>query len=198
MTDESRSIGGRAAQLLSRFTGELPQTIIGNLVAHGNNICNDVRVDYFGGATFTTTERQNHHRGYSIGNYIHVDIKDEIQGDFQSYLLSDPVYMHEYGHTLQSQFYGFAYIFPAALSLGNFLFGGESDPWKADKRTSFFVEKGANTRASIYFQQYGINWTKTKYYSTDPLHRWKPISADYPIYSNSNSWLYVSHFYPFY
>ena len=160
-TDESRSIGGRANQLLSRFTWELPQTIVGNLAAHGFNLLEMVdRVEYFGGVTYTIDEKSIFPTAFTLGSYVHSGLYGSIATkDFNSYVLSSPHYMHEYGHALQSQLYGPFYSLIAIGSGLNYL---HDKIYNQKSHKYILLEKGANTRASIYFARYGVNWMKDK------------------------------------
>ncbi len=40
-------------------------------------------VDYFGGATFSIAENKDTRNGVSIGNFINLNIRDEITGSFE-------------------------------------------------------------------------------------------------------------------
>ena len=55
LTDAKRTVGGRVWQLLSRFTWELPQTLVGWSYTLGRTLAGQVdRVDVIGGITFAT------------------------------------------------------------------------------------------------------------------------------------------------
>ncbi|MFH0757880.1 MAG: RHS repeat-associated core domain-containing protein [Bacteroidota bacterium] len=111
-TDPNRSDGEQAWQLFSRFTWEHLQTELGRTYTHARNMFGHVdRVDYFGGATFSTRENQSGRNGISIGNYININTDDEIEGEFENHVISDPLYMHEYGHTFDSRSFGMSYLF---------------------------------------------------------------------------------------
>lgn len=75
------------------------------------------RVDYLGGATFVTNENSGKSNGVTIGIQININIEDEITGNFDDYVVSHPLYMHEYGHTIDSQIFGFSYLFAILLNL---------------------------------------------------------------------------------
>ena len=92
------------------------QTSIGNVYTQVRNSNGNVsRVDYFGGATFATNENAMYEDGVSIGNFININIKDRISGNFKDYLLSNPLYMHEYGHTIDSRILGLSYLFAIGI-----------------------------------------------------------------------------------
>ena len=102
VTDSNKGFWDRAGEFLSRFTWQVPQTIVGWFWSELKNLFGFVdRVDYLGGATFVTNEKwpKNKSRGVTIGNYINIDIGDKI-GDviFTKYVTEHQVYMHEYGH----------------------------------------------------------------------------------------------------
>ncbi len=48
-----------------------------------NVIANVDRVDYFGGATWAMAENRNNRNGVSIGNFINLNIRDEITDSFK-------------------------------------------------------------------------------------------------------------------
>ncbi len=122
-------------QYLSRFTWELPNTIIGNLNAHGHNISFNIKeVDYVRGATVLSTDDDlPGYRGVSFGNYI---VGEDILNE--SHLLR-----HEYGHYLQGRssgpLYTFKYAIPSAL-------------WQDER-----VETDASNRGQAYFTN-DYNW----------------------------------------
>jgi RHS repeat-associated protein len=104
-TDENRTPLGRAFQLGSRFTWEAPQTILGNLFSHGRNNAGKVdNVDYYGGATLVNDENPNTKNawGLTLSNYINSENVTASP--------NDPLFRHEYGHTLQSRLVGPLYL----------------------------------------------------------------------------------------
>jgi len=123
-TNPNRNFWGRSWQLISRWTWELPQTVAGNTYSHLRNMTGNVsRVDYLGGATFVTQENQDSRWGVTLGSYININIKDEIEGSFEDRVISDPLFMHEYGHIIDSQIFGVSYLFavsvPSIISASN-------------------------------------------------------------------------------
>jgi RHS repeat-associated protein len=168
-TDPNLSGGDRVWQLISRFTWEHLQTELGRTYTHARNMVGDVdRVDYFGGATFATKENYTNKYGFpssngiSIGNYINISIGDEIAGDCESYVISNPLYMHEYGHTFDSRSFGMSYLFfvglPSLISAGSAeqvtdeISGVSTHDFK-------WYEMNANKHAAYYFgKYYGVDW----------------------------------------
>ena len=60
-----------------------------------------------------------------------------------------------------------------------------------EQRDYFLVEKGANTRAAIYFSRYGVDWEQDTYYDPKGVYKKHPkIISKYPIYHNTHSLLF--------
>lgn len=99
-TDPKLSFWGRAGTLLSRFTWEAPQTVLGNLYSHFRNGTRQVdNVEYWHGATLVNSNGEEKW-GLTLGPYINSeDMK-----------VGDDMFRHEYGHTLQSKLHGPHYI----------------------------------------------------------------------------------------
>jgi hypothetical protein len=117
---------------------------------------------YLGGATFATNENAAKEHGISLGNYININIKNEIMGDFDDYVLSNPMYMHEYGHTIDSRAFGLSYLF--AIGIPSIFSAGNSSqvsgvPRGVSTHDFYRTEIRANKRAKKYFgKYYGVNW----------------------------------------
>ena len=101
-----------------RHTYEFLQTGIGYDYSMMRNFFSPVdRIDYLGGTTFVTNEDSSNQQGVSIGNYANIDIYGQIgSGSFDSFVTSTPLYMHEYGHTIDSHRYGPLYLFAKYLA----------------------------------------------------------------------------------
>lgn len=110
--DSNRTFFGQVLQIFSRFTWEIPQTTIGYLYSGARNLANEVdRVEYFGGATFVINENAKGSRwGVSLGNFINANIRGGYDDDGLGIFGEDGLYLHEYGHTFQSQRLGLFYI----------------------------------------------------------------------------------------
>jgi hypothetical protein len=158
-TDENKNFWQNAGMLLSRWTWEGIQTWSGYAYSRLRNATGNVdRVDYFGGATFITNENASGSWGMSMGNYINTNIDHEITGDFNDYVLSHPMYMHEYGHTIDSRAFGLSYLFaigvPSIISAAGD--GGD--------HSTYWTETRANRRAEKYFRKYfNVNWNYPHY-----------------------------------
>lgn len=140
--DENKSFFGGIWEGLSRFSFEIIQNYIGHGAAQLTNGLGYInRVDYLGGATFSTG---NFTKGsVTLGNNILLMASD----NYISFTIGSSAYttMHEYGHYMQSRRNGFAYLFKYGI------------PSAAYSRV--WTEEDANLRASKYFQKhYGHNW----------------------------------------
>ncbi len=161
--DENRSFFGGVWQGISRYSWELPQSTLGYSYTQVRNALGGVdRVDYFGGVTFSTTTNTDNRRGVSIGNNINVWLRNDRVN-----ITGDPLFMHEYGHTFDSQIFGFSYLFavgiPSLISASN---QRQIDGEPAGVNTHDFrwYEMSANRHAARYFgRNFGINW------NTDPF-----------------------------
>lgn len=132
---------GDLGQIISRFTWESPQTILGHAAADIQNTFYGVKdVSYYGGATAVETYSRNW-GGFTLGSYIM-----GCRG-----LHADPynsLFQHEYGHYLQSQSFGLFYIQRCALPS---LF----DCFNKDGNHTYHpVEQDANIRAYKYFKKH--------------------------------------------
>ena len=179
--DENNWAGGFLQGFL-RHTWEMPQTIIGQCVSHYFNITgNTDRVDYLGGSTFSTIKVNSLtlEKGMTIGNNIIAWNSDPITGDFDNYVIQKPLYMHEYGHTIDSRKWGPGYL---AIGIAS-LFSAKNDKQKSNPPFSshhgFWTEKRANKNAKNYFSKYyGVNWNSF-YYS---VYGWNRIEDVFPTY----------------
>lgn len=152
--DESKSVAGQLLQGFSRSTRERFQQFIGYNFSQGRNIGGDVnQVTYYRGAVLANLQfgepKIAKHSGMTMGNMIN---------GWNINSTDDSMFMHEYGHVLQSQRYGFYYgLWQAPASLVNQI------AYK-DSHKRFSIEKEANRLAKEYF---GDQF---------------PITDDYPIY----------------
>ncbi|MDH6307242.1 hypothetical protein M2451_004157 [Dysgonomonas sp. PFB1-18] len=176
---------GEFVQVLSRFTWELPQTVIGNIYSHYRNIKWTVdKVRYFDGATFLINERSKKDDGVTLGNYININIKDSYDrsiyepdwnGGRFTIIGGDPIFMHEYGHYIQSQQYGLGYLFSIGLrsiksaansTVESTLYDANGN-FIANRTTHslYWTETSANKKAAKYFGiWYRVNWAGDRFY----------------------------------
>lgn len=142
-SDKNRNFFGQVGQVLSRFTWQLPNTVGGFVASHGYNMIGKVNsVEYEAGATVLNTGNDNPYRSwaFTLGSYIIGD--NTIEADAKNAL-----FQHEYGHYLQSETFGPAYIFAFALPS---LF---SATFNVDNHNDFYTEQNANKRAKRYWER---------------------------------------------
>jgi RHS repeat-associated protein len=134
-SDKNKNFWGQLWEIVSRFTWQAPQTVLGFGMSYLSNVATLVdKVDYYGGATAVTF----------YGGWGAVTLGSFINGGRR--LEADPnntLFQHEYGHYLQSQasgpFYLQRYGIPSLLSSGDH----DLHP----------VEQDANKRALRYLNE---------------------------------------------
>jgi hypothetical protein len=189
---------GNIHQIVSHFTKELPQTIAGYLWStYRIAIGNVDEVKYYNGATYVINENSPKQNGVTLGGYININIKEsydkekyEPNGKFTP--INSPLFMHEYGHYLQSQEMGWNYLFEVGIpsiksALKSKVISGTDihNPYGITTHNVSWYERDANRRASQYFSLKGVDW------STSDFYRY-PI--DYPKFSFPYDYSYI---YPF-
>jgi hypothetical protein len=172
--DENSWLGG-VGQGFLRHTWEMPQSLIGQGYTQARNAFGNVdRVDYFGGATFATNENAGYNDGISLGNFINTNIDHEITGNFDNYVLSNPMYMHEYGHTIDSRAFGLSYLF--AIGIPSIFSANKANNDPSYHHYEYWTETRANRRAEKYFRRhFGIDWNT----ATSPYY-WGTHEDNYP------------------
>ncbi len=155
--DKNRTFGGQFLQILGRFGWEGLQTGIGYAYSHNQNLSGKVdEIEYFGGATFLINENTGKRNGVSIGNFININLKGNLNEENHpnGWMFSENgLFWHEYGHTFQSQRLGLSYLFaigiPSAFSAAGS--GNHSERW---------YEMQANRWAWRYADKHGYmeNW----------------------------------------
>jgi len=125
-------------QVISIFTWELPQTIVGYTSSHFvNNFGKVNQVDFFAGATVLQTKGE--WGAITLGSYIIGDRDIDAQ-------IGNPLIMHEYGHYIQSRKSGWIYFskygMPSILSPND-------KPHKLH-----WTETDANLRSFEYLSRY--------------------------------------------
>lgn len=144
-------------QALTRFEWELPQVGLGYLLAQWRNILGKVeRVDTVDGVTFVTGRHWERHSyaGVSLGCFANMWVSDRIGEDFEGYARRSPfhIYGHEYGHTVDSQLWGWLYLPVVGLpSLISQALG--MNPKARHRHESFWVERRADRLGEHYFER---------------------------------------------
>ncbi|MDY0143076.1 MAG: hypothetical protein RBR97_14400, partial [Bacteroidales bacterium] len=149
-TDPNRTTAGRGLQLLSRWTWELPQTMLGKGASHVRNITGNVdNVDYYGGATLVNKDDPSAgvRWGFTLGPYIN---SLNVRADPSR----DRLFRHEYGHTLQSRLVGPLYLTHVALPS---LIGQGLDDIGLNDHNREWYETQANRMSERYFRNHDPN-----------------------------------------
>jgi hypothetical protein len=174
-SDKNKPWYGRLAEIHSRFNWQLPQTIAGFAYSQTANLIKKVDgIEYYGGATFVKGGGIG--GSVTLGSYINLSGNDD-QANVGVFGDGGFTFMHEYGHYLQSQKYGFIYLTKVGIPSAT----GAS-----------WTELDANFRASKYFKEFeNFDWEPNFY----------PISSSNHIYSqlpesktNASWWEYPLFF----
>ncbi len=189
-TDPNKGFWDRTKELVSRFTTQLPQTLLGFTVSEVHNIFGGVKsVDYYGGATVVESYAKDW-GAFTLGNYIngsrYYESWDGVHG-----IKADPrnsLFQHEYGHYLQSQAHGPYYLlidaFPSLLSAAMNKYGHEV----------FYTEIDANRRAFQYFKENEKDFCYEKEDGTWGSHYWhwteNPVDKEHNRYYKNSYNLY--------
>ena len=145
-SDTNRTFFGQIIQVISRFTWQLPNTLIGLTVSLVANILGRVNfVDHHGGAT-VINYGDKRFGAFTIGSYIIGDITIQANAD-------DILFQHEYGHYLQSETVGPAYLYVFALPS---LFSAIKNGHNGHK--AFYTEIDSNRRAYEYWKRTIMNY----------------------------------------
>ena len=117
-----------------------------------------------------------------MDKYKQMKIEGEISGSFEDWVLSDPWFMHEYGHYIQSRHWGPIYFFgvgiPSWSAANKNHIYIKDDPYNRTMDDIAKVEMRANNRAAKYFRKYyGVDWD---YLNTDGDERFWKFPLRYP------------------
>ena len=160
IADKNKNFWGKLGQVLSRWTWELPQTIFGLAYSKGRNWAGKVdAVQHYRGATYVINEYGGKHDGITFGSYININDRNikpiNSNGDFDP--MQDGLYMHEYGHYLQSQLFGPLYLFSHGIPSFVDAIKSERIEGANNKNYSthdfYWTEIDANKRAKKYFEE---------------------------------------------
>lgn len=166
--DENKLFWSQVGEGILRHTWAATQQSVGYFWSSFRNANGDVdRVDYLGGATFVTNE--NYREGsVSLGSYMNMNYEDTITEPFETFVRHTPVYMHEYGHYLDSQAFGPLYLptigLLSLISASRDIYIKSPEKFKIDAHCYYWTETRANRNASDYFgKYYGVSWNRDKY-----------------------------------
>ena len=156
LTDKKRSIGGRIWQLFSRFTWELPQTLVGWLYSANRALFGQVdHVLSFSGITYAVKSDAYYSMGVSLGTFVDIWVSYVMRDEGDGFIFGDQLCMHEFGHTIDSQRFGWAYLPVIGLASLKSALG------KGNHRV-FWTEIRANCHSKKYFgKHYGIAWNES-------------------------------------
>ena len=144
--------------------------LMGYAFFHIRNLTSLVDVRFYGGATFVIRYKSSF--SVSLGSYININDGDpnakEKNEDFSP--KGRYLYMHEYGHYLQSKLYGPSYLFVIGLlSLMSAWTSKKIEGSEASTHDYRWYEMNANWRAMEYFNIEKNTWETSKIYEGYPL-----------------------------
>jgi hypothetical protein len=155
--DHNRNFFGQTCQGVSRFSWELPQSTLGHGYSQIRNVFGRVNeVRYLAGATFSIGKNTRASMGVSLGNHLNISLRAANID-----ILNDPLCMHEYGHTFQSQILGPLYL--PVLGIPSIISAGTSRPIGKylSSHSIRFYEMQTNRFAAGYFGRHcEVDWTE--------------------------------------
>lgn len=173
---EKKEGESRVFDVLSRFTWQLPQTLLGFYAAQLVNAFGFVdEVDYLHGAT--TLKTYSSWGGVTMGCYIFGDSSLKASDD-------NNLFQHEYGHYLQSQEQGFFWLFDYAIPSGiSALFNNNTE------HDNFYTEQDANLRSFLYLSNhYGSKYANEKWaFGSNPINAFADFQKSKAIFNNNIS-----------
>lgn len=179
-TDPNKSFLERAGLLALRFSPwEIGQTMAGYYAGQGYNTFWKVNVSYYGGATLVNRDDLSGEKwGFTLGPFIN---SKNMKAD----PYSDPMFRHEYGHTLQSHLVGPLYLPCVALPS---LIGQGLDDLGLNIHKYEWYETQANRMAYDYFNKYDsgaldvLPWDDDRYpRGYHPTWYWIPAHPPVPF-----------------
>ena len=157
---------------------ETPQALAGNYISHYRNISGEV-TNVENGFGYTLVNGEGGYQGLTLGSYIN---GWGIDKDYKH----DPMFVHEFGHTIQSKFWGPMYLhaigFPSGIS-------GILDYYTSidHNHDNTWFEINANQYGQIFF-----NPRPNKFYPTE-----ESIESDFPKSFSYIDWNWFILFNPF-
>ena len=152
-TDSHRTIAGRILSVVSRFSWELPQTLLGNMAGHFRNNFWRTNVDYYREATLINRDDNSKWRwGFTLGSYIN---SKNLKANPQV----DDIFGHEYGHIKESNYLGLLYL--PYVGVPSIMGSALDGVWNHDHDNEWY-EIWANKEANRYFQEIGDTTAVTK------------------------------------
>lgn len=176
-TDKKKGVIYGILYLFLRHSWEIPQTLLGYLISQIRNIFWKVdRVEVFCGVGFVVKYNHNHNSGVSLGNFININTYNQKKEDFSKEVVSEPLLMHEFGHTIDSRMFGVLYLFVIGIpSLVSAIRAHqvENEPQGVSSHYFSWCERRANWNALLYFKKYfSVDWTSSyKGYTIETFYR---------------------------
>jgi len=141
-----KNFGKKLGEFFSRFTWQLPQTVVGFSYAQLINAFYQIdNIDYMDGAAVIASDRFNT-GAVTLGNFIFGG--SDIRGS-----LANDTFKHEYGHYLQSQDFGWAYLFCVGIPSLKSAKNNDGKIYENAHKNQPH-EVNANIRANEYFNKY--------------------------------------------
>ncbi|WCM40832.1 hypothetical protein MG290_07545 [Flavobacterium sp. CBA20B-1] len=108
----------------------------------------------------------------TIGNFININLPGEVDNSisFEQFVLTTPLYMHEYGHIFQSERSGFGYLFAYGIPS---LISAAKDEKRGHVHNDFGTETSANRWARRYFDKHYkglVDWSQYQNPETRPYY----------------------------
>lgn len=142
-------------QALARFGWEMPQLWLGYMVSQWRVLTGRIDgVQYLGGVTFVVDQERHDgmSMGLSLGCFVNIWISDAVEADFEKQVRyrSGQLFMHEFGHTVDSLRWGWLYLLvvgiPSYLSqVAELVTHGRH------QHQHLYAERWANKNAEHYF-----------------------------------------------
>lgn len=172
ISNSKYSLSKNVLHIISRHSYELLQSYLGLTISLLRVLLNQyTKIEYFDSTIYIVNEEiSNNLGGISIANFININIYNKINVPFDEYLLNSPLFMHEYGHYLDSIKLGISYLFIIGLPS---LISSITSHNILINNTYYFshniriFERRANQNSEKYF---------SKHYNID----WKLVSQEYP------------------
>lgn len=186
-TDPNKSTGARAWEVASRLTWQLPQTLVGDLFVSGMNAAG--RVNNITHGYGITAVDMGIGGGVTIGYFI---------GGPNGYTADwrDHLFVHEYGHYVQSQQHGPLYLFSVAIPSGLSALIHNKTHGSIDHRNRWF-EADASYKGSAYFDKY-YGSGKEGYVAGSPdfFDRYSFAFEDHSPYKNPRTGRHIQNPHP--
>jgi hypothetical protein len=144
-TDQNKSTGGRIWEFISRITWQLPQTLVGDLFVSGANAfgaVNNVTHNY----GMTAVDMGLDNSAVTIGNYT-----AGPKGYTADW--SDHLFVHEYGHYIQSQQHGPVYLLTVGIPSLQSAILQTNNP-NSPRHDDRWFEADASYKGAAYFDKH--------------------------------------------